>query len=357
VTAPWTELHPKTGWLAYCRPGFEAECATELIELGGPGPLETGDGWCWLGIETALPDLAELIFARQLIATYAEVALPPRDRLTALFNAFVELATPLAEVWIETADTNEGRKLSGFVPAVLPTLRESLQDAKLLSPPARGRKRYAKVATAVGHAFVVNPTTAWIGLRDIRSGSPWPMGIPRLRLPPGAPSRSAAKIAEAFHTLLGDQRTEALIIPGRRAVDLGAAPGGWSWWLAEKGIRVVAVDNGPLAPSALATGMIDHIRADGFRYRPPGRVDWVVCDMVEQPRRIARLMGDWLIDGAARHALFNLKLPMKKRLEEVRGCCDELAKRLESNGVDHEWGVKQLYHDREEVTVAIVRVG
>ena len=61
------------------------------------------------------------------------------------------------------------------------------------------------------------------------------MGIPRLRLP-GAPSRSAAKLEEALLYFLGDE-AERLLRGGMSAVDLGAAPGGWTWILARAWCR------------------------------------------------------------------------------------------------------------------------
>ncbi|MBK6435110.1 MAG: hypothetical protein IPF83_04000 [Rhodanobacteraceae bacterium] len=36
--------------------------------------------------------------------------------------------------------------------------------------------------------------------------------------------------------------------------------------------------------------MVDHLRADGFRYQPNKAVEWMVCDMVEQPIKVA---GGW----------------------------------------------------------------
>jgi 23S rRNA (cytidine2498-2'-O)-methyltransferase len=205
------------------------------------------------------------------------------------------------------------------------------------------------------HALFADEKTVLLATRDTGTGSDWPMGVPRIRVGGDAPSRSAAKIAEAFLVMLGEELTSQVLVPGQRAVDLGAAPGGWSWWLAGRGMRVIAVDNGPLAPSAHATGMIDHVRSDGFRYRPRGRVEWLVCDMVEQPKRIAQLVAGWLADGAARHALFNLKLPMKKRLAEVAVCREVIEKTLARAGVPHQLVIKQLYHDREEVTALILR--
>jgi 23S rRNA (cytidine2498-2'-O)-methyltransferase len=77
-------------------------------------------------------------------------------------------------------------------------------------------------------------------------------------------------------------------------------------------------------------------------------VDWLVCDMVEQPQRVTALMGDWLAGGLARNAVFNLKLPMKKRHAMVAACLASLRERLGPGALLR---CKQLFHDREEVTV------
>ncbi len=99
-------------------------------------------------------------------------------------------------------------------------------------------------------------------------------------------------------------------------------------------------------PALLSIGKLVHRRADGFKFVPPNSVDWLVCDMVEQPLRIARLVADWLAKGWARRALINLKLPMRQRYLELERCLALFA--------THEVRCKQLYHDREEVTVLIL---
>src|SRR3546814_3744557 len=109
------------------------------------------------------------------------------------------------------------------------------------------------------------------------------------------------------------------------AADLGAAPGGWTWVLTRHGVRVSAIDNGPLRQHVLDTGLVEHLRADGFHWQPPRPLDWMVCDMVEQPRRVAERMATWLREGWCRQAIFNLKLPMKKRWDETRLCLDLVA--------------------------------
>ena len=84
-------------------------------------------------------------------------------------------------------------------------------------------------------------------------------------------------------------------------------------------------------------------------------MDWLVCDIVEQPIRIAELVARWIADGAARRAIFNLKLPMKKRYDEVRRCEQRIGEILDGAGLRHSLSVRQLYHDREEVTAYLAR--
>ena len=175
------------------------------------------------------------------------------------------------------------------------------------------------------------------------------MGIPRLAMPREAPSRSTLKLAEAFATFLG-ARQGKLLRPGLHAVDLGAAPGGWTWQLARHGLHVVAVDNGVLKGSVADHPLVTHVRDDGFRWRPRKAVDWVVCDIVDQPIRIAELMAHWIAEGSARRAIFNLKLPMKKRFDEVQRCEQRIGEILRRARMPSDLRIRQLYHDREEVT-------
>lgn len=183
------------------------------------------------------------------------------------------------------------------------------------------------------------------------------MGIVRLRMPRNAPSRSTLKLAEAFEILMTEEEREQSLQAGLHAVDLGAAPGGWSFQFAERGIHVACVDNGPLADSLRATGMVEHFRADGFTWRPERRsVEWLVCDMVEQPTRIAQLVADWVASGRAKRSIFNLKLPMKKRFDELQRCCQIIDARFKQHGDRYVLRIKHLYHDREEVTAYLARL-
>jgi 23S rRNA (cytidine2498-2'-O)-methyltransferase len=333
--------------LLYCRPGFEPECAAEIAEQAGethPGYARTTRGQAFVewfcedpaAVAAALP-WRRLIFARQRLAVLADLAdLPPTDRLSPILASLPEHPRGYSEVLAEPPDSDAGKALA--------TLCRKLGHAAAAALRKAGRIDSAGPRL---HLFLPEGDRVRVAAGDAGS-APWPQGIPRLKLARQAPSRSALKLEEALTVLLDPEERRAWLKPGMRAVDLGAAPGGWSWVLARQGLHVIAVDNGPMADVAMATGLIEHRREDGFRYRPPQPADWLVCDMVEQPRRVAHLMADWLREGLARRALFNLKLPMKKRWLETQQCLDLL--RVES-GVTLDLRARQLYHDREEVTV------
>ena len=143
-----------------------------------------------------------------------------------------------------------------------------------------------------------------------------------------------------------------------RAVDLGAAPGGWTWQLAQRGLRVTAIDNGPLKGEVADDPLVTHLRADGLAYRPRRPVDWMVCDIVDAAvahRGAGRRAGS--AKGHARRAIFNLKLPMKKRYDEVRRCEAIIGEALQQRARAAHAALRQLYHDREEVTGYCARIG
>lgn len=59
----------------------------------------------------------------------------------------------------------------------------------------------------------------------------------------------------------------------------------------------------------------------------------MVCDMVEKPAKVAALMASWLVNGWCRETIFNLKLPMKKRYEEVSQNLAYIQQQLDEHGL------------------------
>ena len=340
-----TQTTKSQQWLLYCRPGFERDCLQETQASACEADGNSG----FLVVE-GKPRLqyAQLTFARQLIVLHSETKeLPERDRLTPLLAAIPDTPQKFGTLWLETPDTNEGKTLSGFTRRIQPLLEEKLRaSGRLLDDASLPRL----------HIFFPDKNRALIGSSDPRNSANAAMGIIRMKMPYEAPSRSVLKLAEAFEVFLSDEEKTQWIRPGMHAVDLGAAPGGWTWHLVQLGMQVVAVDNGPLKGVVAEHPSVKHLRQDGFRYRPKNPVDWLVCDMLEQPGRVAALVSDWVASGSTTRAIFNLKLPMKKRVEALAEALASVRAVLDKKGYKYRLQAKQLYHDREEVTVFLAKI-
>ncbi len=289
--------------------------------------------------------ISGLIFSRQILFEVAMLTdLPEKDRLTPVLDAMSKLPSRVGELWLETADTNEAKSLSGFCRRFGEKLADAAFEAGYLTDDPDGHRLVL---------FWPDMKTVHFALAKHGNRNEWPNAIPRLRMPFEAPSRSTLKLAEAIHVFMTDQEANQRFKEGMRGVDIGAAPGGWTWQLVTRGLKVFAIDNGPLKGSVQGHPQVKHLRQDGFKFRPDKPVDWLVCDMVEQPVRVANLMATWFVEGLTREAIFNLKLPMKKRLAEVARCFNVIHEALDGAGIKHSLQAKQLYHDREEITVYV----
>lgn len=344
---------PPLGLLFLCRPGFEPECAAEVQSfMAGQGvhgycKTVSASGYGVFHPAGRMPgrcDTRALNFVRQGIWLYATAdALPERDRLAPLLAVIP--SGPFGAVWLETPDTKEGKAVQAFCRQFAPHLERALR--------ARGTLVDGEVGLPRLHVFFPHSRTALVGVTNPEQAWPWPGGVLRLKMPREAPSRSTLKLDEAFQTFLTAEERTRWLRTGLTAVDLGAAPGGWTWQLVRHGLHVTAVDNGAMSAALMATGQVEHLREDGFRYRPPRPVEWLVCDMVEQPQRVAALVAAWLVRGDCRRAIFNLKLPMKKRLGMVQENLVAVRAALDGAGLRYTLRCRQLYHDREEVTAYV----
>jgi 23S rRNA (cytidine2498-2'-O)-methyltransferase len=349
--------------ILFCRPGFEKECAGEIIELANkyqfPAYIQTNDqsGYVLLNSSSAVMEDARgtdelvtaisfrsLVFTRQWFASSKDIlTLPESNRLPDILNAIKKLQRTFYDLELDYADTNQGKSLSKFCKQFKPHLVSALKVNRLLSGHSRWRL----------HLFFTDSLHVSIGLAPVDNSASDAMGITRLKMPGAAPSRSTLKLDEAIRWFLSGEQQATLIKPGMTAVDLGAAPGGWSWQLVQRGCLVTAIDNGPLQEALMKTGMVEHLKTDAFTYVPEKKVDWLVCDMAERPLHVSRLIARWFTGRHCSNAIFNLKLPMKKRLSSVQECIALIEGKLSQADIDHTIQARQLYHDREEITVCI----
>ena len=137
-----------------------------------------------------------------------------------------------------------------------------------------------------------------------RCRSPFPDGEVRfVEDREGPPNRAYLKLWEAL-TLA---RTRPG--PGERCLDLGAAPGGWTWVLAGLGADVISIDRAELDPAVATHSRIEHRRGDAFALRPEavGTMDWVVSDVVAYPDRVLALARHWAEACPAARLIFTIK--------------------------------------------------
>ena len=343
--------------LSLCAHGYESLLARELGE-SGLVVIEQGPGWALTTGRANPPDephnakagssggfaLPELVFPQLTLLT-------PRELKGESVNA---LAQQLADYFFESLRGERieapwpcvsqmvpevvglGRRASAVEKAFAELLKKKLSRVAKLAVPelprGGGQARGLFVFFAdFGRMFVARE--AWLG------------GQRRMADDDAAPSRSYLKVEEAYIVLGREPQ------PGETVVDLGAAPGGWSYSAAKRGARVVAIDNGPLKGGALDHPLIEHRLEDAFKFSPAAGVvyDWLFCDLVEEPHHVMQnIVTPWLAHGWCRHFVINLKfghVDSLGLLGEVRA--------PDSPFVTHATNlrIRHLYHDREEFTL------
>ncbi|MFA5263249.1 MAG: SAM-dependent methyltransferase [Opitutaceae bacterium] len=337
--------------ISLCQSGYESLLAREL-EMGGLVVQAQGPGWALSaasapGAAPSSPDsggLPDLAFAQ----------LSLRDPMQLKGESVNALAQGIADYLLQSlrgervdapwpcvfdgpADlVGLGRRVGAVEKTFHDELRKRLSRVEKLASADRPRSMGIARGLFVwfvdfGHCFMAREAQVH--------------GQRRMADDPLAPSRSYLKIEEAY-SVLGREPQE-----GETVVDLGAAPGGWSYSAAKRGARVLAIDNGPLKGGALGHPNIEHRTEDAFKFQPREgeSFDWLFCDIVEEPHHVIRnIIEPWLARGWCRHYVINLKFGRVDHnafLQELRA--------PSSPFVAHSscWHVRHLYHDREEFTV------
>ncbi len=172
----------------------------------------------------------------------------------------------------------------------------------------------------------------------------WPGGRVRLAKGPGHVSRAEFKLEELFGLVPLDLPRSG------NAVDLGAAPGGWTRIVRLRGPQVWAVDPGDMDPRVLGDPGVHHVRttAGEFFRATDLEFELVVNDMRMDPLLSCDVMleaADRLRPGAL--AVMTLKTGPNRPLETLQRCRQHLSARYDVVFA------RQLHHNRHELTVVL----
>lgn len=185
--------------------------------------------------------------------------------------------------------------------------------------------------------------TAYLGVSAAAHNlSNWAGGMRRFAREPEQVSRSEFKLLEAIEVF-------GLELPPRGvALDLGAAPGGWTRILRRHAQYVTAVDPGDLDPRVANDRGVRHKRmtAEAYLANEPDRFDIIVDDMRMDAQASARLMVAYAPQLYAHGwALMTVKLAEKQR----RATLDQAFAILQQAYTIA--GARHLFHNRSEITV------
>ena len=339
-----------------CRPGFEAALSEELAlrfrgVVHGAEALRQEAGLVILagGLARAVrePGPGALLFARQWLPDAQWVPLSDPAAAAEAVVAARLTRLPAGQPWTLHAfgASSEGDLAMN---AAATRLADAVLHACRAQHPALLEHYVEPRDAGKSHALVLQLCIVSAGVwASLAPGTDlpdaYPGGVHRMRFDPQSPSRSYLKIEEAFDVLGTYPRT------GERVIDLGAAPGGWTYAFLKRGCQVLAVDRGPLKLRSTGSGHVTHVREDGLTFQPPhrwGHADWLVSDMLVPPGKTFGLLRRWIEQGGMRRFVVNIKIPQQHPYPVLQPIEDYLRR-----NPDLWFRIRQLYHDRREVTV------
>lgn len=320
-----------------CREGFEDAVARELGRAGAPEVRRLpGLVFVQLAEGAPRPDPA---FSNRALPDARVVEGDSVGKLAR--GAFEELAPLLdrsTNAWLPSLFSSEAlaSRTDLVFKEVLALLKEKLRRAhrRMGVSAVPGSLDILQLSLAARSTLVLSFATP----------APLPSGFLEPRLPAeiaadrAAPSSAYRKVEEAY-LLLGEAPTA-----GQRVVDLGAAPGGWSWTALKRGATVTSVDKADLLPPV--AGAVTHLRKDAFAWEPDAPFDWLLCDTIAAPDRSIDLLDRWLEKKWCARFVVNVKF----KGSEDYGKVDKVRAVLARHGVARA-RVKQLAADKNEVTV------
>ncbi len=332
-----------------CSESFQEEASEELARLGcqlrvhRPGLIEVSGGPTYAKL-SELSQTGALVFLRHMFPVQEEVGVEASESVLA--ERTLKLLGPLCQ----SAVAVQGRALG--IEASNDKLKDLIQgiSAGLTSAGVALRRKDPEVVVSI----LALQENVLLGVSDVRSAlSSWSGGEMRLRHDPQQISRAEAKLEEALE-VFGLEVTS-----GCQALDLGAAPGGWTKVLLGKGAEVTAVDPAVLddrLDGRRGLSVYPSTAQDFIRQFKRGRE--VLFDLAVNDMRVDAIESAELMREVARvlkpqaECLITLKLVKTGAAETFRTI--EKAKAI----LDEQYVLKcvrQLFYNRHEVSVSAQR--
>lgn len=326
--------------LITCKEGWEKTLASEAA-LYQATVQTSGRGW--ILAETAGQDfLVEFCFANNFLENPTKLSAGSvnnfAEQLATLFLTHIK-DTRIVEPWPFIFTSSGDEQLIHRANIVEKNWLEKIQ--KKVSRVAKLAQKSIPHDTKFTDGFFVHFIDfeqAFVSFKAASSGQQ------RMQMDPQAPSRSYLKLEEAFR-IFGCAPQEKQTV-----IDLGAAPGGWSYSALKRGAKVTAIDNGPLKGAVKGHALVTHLTEDALKYKHERTTpaDWLLCDILEEPDIILELLHKWLGQKWCRYFVANLKIGRANPiavLKKIRDPQNGLASHC------RQLIIRQLYHDREEITL------
>jgi 23S rRNA (cytidine2498-2'-O)-methyltransferase len=332
---------------AVCQRGAEPALKRELSRTLGLAPAYQRPGLVTFRAPHAVD---ESVLLRSVFARAWGVSLGTVPDLEAASRRIRELPAPLCLHVFERDLHRPDEEPKGFVRgAYAGEVERQLRSAKLASLAAGSLAREGELVLDVA----VAPGDPWLlGLhRHVHGRSPHPGGRYPVTMPDDAPSRAFAKIEEAI------QAFDLPVRAGDVALEIGAAPGGAAHALLRRGVHVIGVDPGDLAPQVLSYvgpggARVTHLPipvAALTREQLPARVDWLLLDVHLAPqvalRAVRRIVP--MVRRSLRGVVLTLKLNDWAFAERI----DSFVAQVRELGIPEPLA-RQLPSHRQEIAIA-----
>lgn len=345
----------RAGVLLTCAPEAQGLLRLELADAwpGLTAPQWLADGLALVrlpgGFEAFAAEVgrAAPIFLRHLAPVQTEQAVTPSRGVMGAMKRGLELLEDMAP-----ADAVLGVQVRRVVASGDAARVERMTALEREFAPTAAEVTRCRIDTAHPERIVstlIVGDRLLMGISDVAANlSAWPGGERRFMELDDQISRAEFKLLEALEAFGVEMPASGV------ALDMGAAPGGWTRVLLEKGLSVVAVDPAKLHPSLVRHERVTHVRARiEDRLSGAAPVDVIVNDMRIDPRASTAIMlqaASLLPCGGP--AVMTLKLPEggvtdRALLATVRASLARL------RGAYHVIGARRLFHNRSEVTVAL----